>query len=124
MKFDVENMQEFKNLLDQASVKTGELIEILQKINEFEFKVKKEPSFNEETRLHEENNVVIAGPTATKSMADAIKETQSSNKPMKDWSRIIIETDERNPEVLVIITADDYQLANGLRIRIKPVYDD
>lgn len=51
MKFDVENMQEFKNLLDQASVKTGKLIEILQRINEFEFKAKKEPSFNEETRL-------------------------------------------------------------------------
>lgn len=87
-------------------------------------KNEKKPSFNEETRLHEESNVVITGPTATKSMADAIKETQSLNKPMKDWSRIIIETDERNPKVLAIITADDYQLANGLKIRIKPVYDD
>lgn len=86
--------------------------------------IKKSLSSKEE-RPQKKNFVTLEGPTmTTTSMTDAVKETQSVNKPMKDWSRVIIETDEKNPKILAVVTADDYQLANGLAIRIKPVYND
>lgn len=47
--------------------------------------------------------------------------TNGDNQPMKNWSRVIIETDEANPQVLAIITNEDYELAKGLRIRLKPI---
>ena len=47
--------------------------------------------------------------------------TDEDNQPMKNWSRVIIETDEANPQVLAIITNENYGLAKGLRIRLKPI---
>lgn len=43
------------------------------------------------------------------------------NRPMNNWSRVIIETDEANPQVLAIVTNEEYELAKGLRIRLKPI---
>ena len=47
--------------------------------------------------------------------------TNEDNRPMNNWSRVIIETDEANPQVLAIITNEEYELAKGLRIRLKPI---
>lgn len=47
--------------------------------------------------------------------------TNEDNQPMNNWSRVIIETDEANPQVLAIITNEKYELAKGLRIRLKPI---
>lgn len=40
------------------------------------------------------------------------------NRPMNNWSRVI---DEANPQVLAIVTNEEYELAKGLRIRLKPI---
>ena len=47
--------------------------------------------------------------------------TNEDNQPMNNWSRVIIETDEANPHVLAIVTNEEYELAKGLRIRLKPI---
>lgn len=47
--------------------------------------------------------------------------TNEDNQPMNNWSRVIIETDEANPQVLAIVTNEEYELAKGLRIRLKPI---
>lgn len=47
--------------------------------------------------------------------------TNEDNRPMNNWSRVIIETDEANPQVLAIVTNEEYGLAKGLRIRLKPI---
>ncbi|MEJ6075848.1 hypothetical protein [Lactobacillus johnsonii] len=47
--------------------------------------------------------------------------TNEDNRPMNNWSRVIIETDEANPQVLAIVTNEEYELAKGLRIRLKPI---
>lgn len=49
---------------------------------------------------------------------------QSNNKPMNDYQRIIVETDEKNPKIIAEVIDGDFELADGFRIRIKPVYDD
>lgn len=47
--------------------------------------------------------------------------TNEDNQPMNNWSRVIIETDEANPQVLAIVTNEECELAKGLRIRLKPI---
>lgn len=47
--------------------------------------------------------------------------TNEDNQPMNNWSRVIIETDEANSQVLAIVTNEEYELAKGLRIRLKPI---
>lgn len=49
--------------------------------------------------------------------------TDEINDPMDEVARIIIETDEKNPELLAVVTQDDCETAPGLRVRMKPVYD-
>ena len=71
--------------------------------------------------------VVLEGPSNGKNegkiMSKAIRRTQKINKPMKDISRIIVQTDEEDPKVIAIITNDDFEVADGYVIREKPVYD-
>lgn len=45
-------------------------------------------------------------------------------KPLSDYTKIVIETDEKNPTTIAIITANDDELADGYRVRYTPVYDD
>lgn len=57
-------------------------------------------------------------------MLNAIERTQKNNEPMNDTSRIIIQTDEDNPKVIAVIAKDDFEVADGYVIRVKPVYTD
>ena len=72
--------------------------------------------------------VVLEGPSNGKDekkiMSKAIRRTQKVNKPMKNVSRIIIQTDEENPKVIAVVTNDDFEVADGYAIRQKPVYPD
>lgn len=45
--------------------------------------------------------------------------TGNVKKPITGISRIIVETDEKNPQVLAVVTEDDCDCANGLRVRLK-----
>ena len=60
----------------------------------------------------------------TKDVASVLKDTQKDNQSMKDWSRVVIETDEPNPVQIAVVTNDNLEVADGLQIRLKPVYPD
>lgn len=48
------------------------------------------------------------------------KQTNGVKRPMTNWSRVIVETDEKIPETLAVITNDDCENIEGLRIRLTP----
>lgn len=52
------------------------------------------------------------------------KELVGNNKPMSDWQRVTIETDEDNPKIVAQVIANDFELADGYRVRLTPVYDE
>ena len=52
------------------------------------------------------------------------KATAKCQKPMSDYSRIIVETDEKSPKTLAVITDDDCETVEGLRVRFMPIYKD
>lgn len=56
-------------------------------------------------------------------MNELIKATQDNNHPITNYSRVVIETDEKNPKILAVITNDECETAEGLRARLKPVYN-
>lgn len=43
---------------------------------------------------------------------------------IRGWTRIIVETDEENPATIATITADETDVADGYRVRFRPVYDN
>lgn len=49
-----------------------------------------------------------------------ISETRDEKKPMDNWTRVIIETEEKNPKPIAVITNDNFELAKGFRIRLLP----
>lgn len=48
---------------------------------------------------------------------------QKNNNTLKDYTKIIVETDEENSKTIAEITPDDITPADGYRIRLTPVYD-
>lgn len=40
-----------------------------------------------------------------------------------DYTCIIIETDEKNPETIAVLSPDEMYCKRGLRIRLNPKYD-
>ena len=57
-------------------------------------------------------------------LLDFENKTNNSHVPMKNWSRVIIETDEEQSKVLAIVTNNDFELADGLRVRLSPTPND
>lgn len=49
-----------------------------------------------------------------------IKETQNTDEPMNKWARVIIQTNEKNPKPIAIMTNDNYEVAKGFVIRLLP----
>lgn len=49
-----------------------------------------------------------------------IKETQNTDEPMNKWTRVIIQTNEKNPKPIAIMTNDNYEVAKGFVIRLLP----
>lgn len=49
-----------------------------------------------------------------------IKETQNTDEPMNKWTRVIIQTNEKNPKLIAIMTNDNYEVAKGFVIRLLP----
>lgn len=45
--------------------------------------------------------------------------TNDTKKPITGISRIVVETDEKNPQVLAVVTEDDCDCADNLRVRLK-----
>jgi len=57
----------------------------------------------------------------TEELFELEKETKNINKPMMNWARVIVETDEKNPKTVALITNEDCESMPGFRVRIKPV---
>ena len=52
-----------------------------------------------------------------------IKETQNTDEPMNKWARVIIQTNEKNPKPIAIMTNDDCEVVRGFVIRLLPSKD-
>lgn len=52
-----------------------------------------------------------------------IKETQNTDEPMNKWARVIIQTNEKNPKPIAIMTNNDCEVVRGFKIRLLPSKD-
>lgn len=43
---------------------------------------------------------------------------------LHDYTKVVVETESKNPVTIAVITADGWELADGYRIRLTPTYDD
>ncbi|MFC6179990.1 hypothetical protein [Lactiplantibacillus daowaiensis] len=43
---------------------------------------------------------------------------------LRDWTKIVVETVEKHPKTIAVITANDFDMAEGYRVRLTPKYDD
>lgn len=44
-------------------------------------------------------------------------------KTLSDITKIVVETDEQDPKIIAVITAEDIDSKEGFRVRITPKYD-
>ncbi len=42
---------------------------------------------------------------------------------LKDYTKIVVETDEQNPATIAVITCEEITPADGYRVRLTPSYD-
>nr|DAO16547.1 MAG TPA: hypothetical protein [Caudoviricetes sp.] len=46
-----------------------------------------------------------------------------SIETLSDITKIVVETDEKDPKTIAVITADDVDVAEGFRVRLTPKYE-
>ena len=46
-----------------------------------------------------------------------------SAEALTDTTKIVVETDEQDPKIIAVITAEDIDSVEGFRVRITPKYD-
>lgn len=51
------------------------------------------------------------------------KEEKMNPKALSDITKIVVETDEKDPKTIAVITAEDIDSAEGFRVRITPKYE-
>lgn len=44
-------------------------------------------------------------------------------EPLKDYAKIVVETDEENPTIIAVITSENIEVADDHRVRLTPLYD-
>ena len=65
--------------------------------------------------------VEIEGEAASQDeLQEAIKRTQKDNRPMDYYSRAIVYVDGK---IAAVITNNDFEYAENVAVRLKPVYD-
>lgn len=45
------------------------------------------------------------------------------SKTLKDYTKIVVETDEKNPITIATITNGEIAVVDGYRVRLTPKYD-
>ena len=50
-------------------------------------------------------------------------ETKKSNGTLSDYTKVVVETDEKNPVTIATITNENVDVADGYRVRMSPKYD-
>jgi len=53
---------------------------------------------------------------------DKVRE-MTEQETLKDYTKIIVETDEKEPVTIAEITAEKIHTANGYRVRLTPTYN-
>ena len=43
---------------------------------------------------------------------------------MRDWTKVVVETTEKHPKVIAEITANNFNVAEGFRVKLTPRYSD
>lgn len=43
---------------------------------------------------------------------------------MREWTKVVVETTEKHPKVVAEITANNFDVSEGFRVRLTPKYDD
>ena len=61
--------------------------------------------------------LIMGGENTKKSKEETLPE-------IRGWTRIVVETDEENPVTIATITEDDIDMADGYRVRLRPVYSN
>lgn len=51
------------------------------------------------------------------------KSKEETLPEIRGWTRIIVETDEKDPVTVATITADETDVADGYRVRERPDYE-
>lgn len=72
---------------------------------------------------HQDYDLGLQEVVAMRTVEEFEKATNKCQKPMSDYARIIVETDEKIPKTLAVITDDDCETVEGLRVRFLPVYN-
>lgn len=44
-------------------------------------------------------------------------------KTLKQYTKIVVETDEENPVTIAVVTANAVEATEGYRVRLTPIYD-
>ena len=52
------------------------------------------------------------------------KKRKENPPEIRGWTRIIVETDEKDPVTIATTTADETAMADGYRVRLRPVYSN
>lgn len=74
-----------------------------------------------QSELKKGKYVEIEGEAASQDvLQEAIKLTQKDNRPMNNYSRVIVYVDGK---VAAVITNNDFEYAENVAVRLKPVYD-
>lgn len=47
---------------------------------------------------------------------------KDSPQDMRDWTKVVIETTEKHPKAIAEITANNFEVAEGFRVRMTPKY--
>lgn len=42
---------------------------------------------------------------------------------LKDYAKIVVETDEENPTIIAVITSENIEAADGYRVRLVPMFN-
>jgi hypothetical protein len=56
--------------------------------------------------------------------SESTKKRKENPPEIRGWTRIIVETDEKDPVVIATITEEDIDMADGYRVRLRPVYSN
>lgn len=46
-----------------------------------------------------------------------------ADNSLKEYTKIVVETDEENPTTIATVTSEDVLVADGYRVRLTPEYD-
>lgn len=55
---------------------------------------------------------------------DLKEKTNNADKPMENWTRVIIETDEKSPKTIAVVVNDDYKVADVLGVSLDEFRSD